>query len=183
MAATVRLQASEMGELSMAKLNAMRLIGQWQSEKRTIVQPVSLPDTQWILKAIFGDVPTSTATLNIESVETLINNLFEWRSSDNRPITYRQARKRVNRVLEQLNQIPGMQAVLMPEPIQTHRPSAWPTTARALAISEQMVQFDQKILGWCRQAAKPDAWLLVLATRLMTRLGMGKQPLSGRSRC
>lgn len=163
----------------MAKLNAARLIGQWQSEKRSIVQPVSLPDTQWILEAIFDEGLTSSVILDAASVETLVNDLFEWRLSDNRPITRKQARKRVNRVLQQFNQLPGMQAVLMPEPIPTHRPTPWPTTPRTLDIGEQMVQLDQKILGWCRGTAQADAWLLVLATRLMTRLGLGETTTLG----
>ncbi|GAA3899707.1 hypothetical protein GCM10022228_07720 [Halomonas cibimaris] len=163
----------------MARLNAVRLIGQWQNEKRSIVQPVSLPDTKWVLEAIFGDVPVSSVDLDTAFVETLADGLFEWRLSDKRPITRKHARKRVNRVLQQLNQIPGMQAVLIPEPIPTHRPTPWPTTARSLDIGEQMVQLDKNILSWCRRTAQPDAWLLVLAIRLMTRFGMGETTALG----
>ncbi|WP_043532121.1 tyrosine-type recombinase/integrase [Litchfieldella xinjiangensis] len=158
----------------MEQLNAARLIALWQADKNPVVQPSSLEDTQWILEAVFGDIPASEMSLDREAVSHLISGLFEWRQSIGRTVSYRQARKRVNRVLEHLNQIPGMQTVLMPEPILAHRPTALPPTGRALMVSEQMAKLDRRLLDWCRHTAIEDAWLLVLAVRLMTRLGMGE---------
>ncbi|TDX32158.1 hypothetical protein DFO67_102107 [Modicisalibacter xianhensis] len=163
----------------MEPLNTARLLGLWQAEKHSLVQPARLPDTQWILGAILGDSLTQGVSLDREAVSRLITGLFEWRQSSGRSITYRQARKRVNSVLEQLNQVPGMQAVLMPEPVLAHRPTALPPTGRALDITEQMMALDRQLLAWCRRSNVADAWLLVLGLRLMTRLGMGEQVMLG----
>ncbi|QOR39064.1 hypothetical protein HNO52_11480 [Billgrantia diversa] len=163
----------------MEQLNAARLLGLWQGENNPLVQPASFSDTQWILNATLGEIPKAEVSLDREAVDGLITWLFEWRHTNGRAITYQQARKRINRVLERLNQLPGMQAVLMPELVLVHRPTALPTTGRALIISEQMLQLDRRLLDWSRHTRSADAWLLLLAIRLMTRLGMGETVMLG----
>lgn len=163
----------------MEQLNATRLLGLWQSEKHPLTRPRSLPDTQWILDSIVGETLTEGVSMDPDAVSMLVTGFFEWRRSCGRAISFRQARTRVNRVLEQLNQVPGMHAVLMPEPVQAHRATALPPTGRALAVTEQMMALEQQLLAWSRHTTIEDAWLLLLGIRLMTRLGMGERVMLG----
>lgn len=163
----------------MAFLNAERLISQWSAQQLALVQPTQVDDTSQILQAVFGDKHSQSLVLNANDTQDLIENLFEWRQSVGRAITRQQARIRVNRVMSALNEVPGMEAVLMPEPVLVHRPTAHPPTPRTFSMCQQMMAMDSHLLGWCRSDKYGDAWLLVLTVRLMTRLGMSETVVLG----
>ncbi|CAM3944488.1 site-specific integrase [Vreelandella rituensis] len=163
----------------MALLNAARLIGQWKEEKNSLVQPSQIDDTAHILHAALGDIPVKALVLVSHDTRELIADLFEWRQATGRAITRQQAHKRVNRVLAALNEVPSMQAILIPEPVPVHRPTAHPPTPRTFLLYEQMVTLERHLLSWCRRDRGEDAWLLVLALRLMTRLGMSETVVLG----
>ena len=161
----------------MVRLNAERLLGHWKSEKHVLLQSSREPDTRWILEAALGHSPFRTLSIHRNEVEALISGLFSWRRAHDRPISMRQARQRVNRVMEHLNQVAGIEGVLIPEPIPVHRPTALPPSAQSFSATEQMQVFDKQILTWCRNTTTADAWLFVLSQKLMTRLGMSEAVL------
>lgn len=163
----------------MALLNTQRLLGQWKTEHNPLVHASRVADTEWILKAAIGDRPIKGIQLDHDNVHALIHGFFEWRQSTGRSVAMSLARARVNRVLEQLNQIPGMHNVLAPEPVMVHRPTAHPPSARAFLACEQMMALDRIMLTWCRKNEVSDAWLLLLSLRLMTRLGMSENVMLG----
>ena len=163
----------------MALLNTQRLLGQWKTERNTLVNASRIADTKWILNAVIGDKLINGFQLDRANVHALILSFFEWRQSTGRRIAMGQARARVNRVLEQLNQVPGMQSVLVPEPTMVHRPSAHPPSARAFLACEQMMALDRALLTWCRKSDVSDAWLLLLGLRLMNRVGMSENVMLG----
>ena len=175
----VRLSAPPLGAHAMALVNAERLLSRWHTEQHLLIRPCSLPDTRWILEAALGSTLVNDVSLSSADARDLVNGLFEHRQATERPITRRIATKRVNRVLEQLNSLPGISAVLIPEPTPVHRPTALPNTSYAFTAAQQMLGLDRRLLTWCRQSALHDAWLLVLAIRLMTRLGMSERVVLG----
>lgn len=163
----------------MALLNTQRLLGRWKTERNPLVNASRVADTEWILNAVVGDQPIKGIQLDRANAHALIHGFFGWRQSIGRSVAMGLARARVNRVLEQLNQIPDMQTVLVPEPIMVHRPTAHPPSARAFLACEQMMALDRALLTWCRKTDIPDAWLLLLSLRLMTRLGMSETVMLG----
>ncbi|AVI62920.1 tyrosine-type recombinase/integrase [Halomonas sp. GFAJ-1] len=163
----------------MELLNAERLISEWKEANHPLTQASQLSDTTHILSNALGDTPIQTLKLEQPDVLALIERFFEWRQATERSISRRQARDRVNRVLTALNLVPGMQSVLMPEPIAVHRPSALPTTPRSFSMSEQMIALEVHLLPWCRKRQDIDAWLMLLAIRLMTRTGMSETVMLG----
>lgn len=164
----------------MELINTERLISIWKEVKHPLVQPLKLDDTAHILSCMLGDKKlTKTLILNQNEVQTLINDFFTWRQAVGRAVTRRQALERVNRVMTAINTVPGMRAVLMPEPIAVHRPSALPTKPRMLSMQAQMQALERHLLPWCRQHKCHDAWLMLLAIQLMTRLGMSETVMIG----
>lgn len=163
----------------MALLNTQRLLGQWKTERNPLVNASRFADTEWVLNAVIGYQPIKGIQLDRANVHTLIHGFFEWRQSIGRSVAMGLARARVNRILEQLNQIPGMHSVLEPEPIMVHRPTAHPPSARAFLACEQMMALDRVLMTWSRKTDIPDAWLLLLSLRLMTRLGMSESVMLG----
>jgi len=163
----------------MALLNAERLISEWKMEKNSLVQSSQIIDTRRILLGALGDTPVQALALEQSDTQVLINDYFEWRQSTERTISRRQAHQRVNRVLGALNTVPGMQAILMPEPISVHRPTAHPPTPRTFTMYEQMVALERHLLPWCRGDKGTDVWLMMLAIRMMTRIGMSETVMLG----
>ncbi|HBS82013.1 site-specific integrase [Halomonas sp. 3D7M] len=163
----------------MALLNAERLLSEWKEASHALIQDPQINDTRFILDSALGNALTRTKQWNHKDVAALIERFFEWRKETQRPVSKQQARDRINRVLTALNSVPGMQAVLMPEPIAVHRPSALPTTPRSFSLSEQMMALERHLLPWCQKHQDIDAWLMLLAIRLMTRLGMSETVMLG----
>jgi integrase len=78
-----------------------------------------------------------------------------------------------------MNVIPGISAELIPEPKKAHRPTALPTSSRLFIAAMEMRGLDRHLLTWCRATDTGDAWLLVMAIRLMARLGMSETVMLG----
>ncbi|SDO28306.1 site-specific integrase [Vreelandella arcis] len=163
----------------MEHLNAESLLGHWKSERHVLMEPRREPDTRWILEAALGHENFRTLSIHRDEVSALIRGLFFWRRAHDRPISMHLAHQRVNRVMEHLNQVAGIEGVLIPEPIPVHRPTALPPSAQSFSATEQMLVLDKKLLTWCRKTTTADAWLLVLSQNLMARLGMSEAVLLG----
>lgn len=159
--------------------NARQIVSLWQAEGNPLVDPRSLPDTEWVLAAILDGPQTPPLSLGADEARHLVKGLMEHRQTAGSPIRHAIARKRVNRILAQMNTLPDCSAVLIPEPVQTHRPTALPTSARLFTSAMVMKELDRSLLSWCRATNTGDAWLLVMAIRLMTRLGMSERVMLG----
>ncbi|QJQ99329.1 hypothetical protein [Halomonas sp. PGE1] len=161
--------------------NAEQLISLWKAENNPLVAPRSLPDTEWAVAAIFNGMmtPSPPHSLGENDASHLVKGLMEHRKATGNPIRHTIARKRINRILAQMNTLPDISAVLIPEPVQTHRPTALPTSSRLLTSAMEMKELDRSLLSWCRATSTGDAWLLVMAIRLMTRLGMSERVMLG----
>ncbi len=160
---------------------AEQLMSLWNAEANPLVAPRSLPDTEWVVAAIFDSMPTPTPTLSLgaDAARHLVTGLMDSRKASGRPITRAIARQRVNRILAQMNMIPGISAQLIPEPVQAHRPTALPTSSERFTAAMEMRDLDRQLLSWCRATNINDAWLLVMAIRLMSRLGMSERVMLG----
>lgn len=161
--------------------NEKQLISLWKAQDNPLVAPRSLPDTEWVLIAIFDGIQAPNAPLSLGGDEArhLIKGLMEHRKAIGNPISQAISRKRINRILSQMNILPDISAVLIPEPLQTHRPTALPTSSRLFKDVMEVRELDRQLLTWCRATNTSDAWLLVLAIRLMTRLGMSERVVLG----
>jgi len=161
--------------------NAEQLISLWKAEGNPLVAPRSLPDTEWALGAIFNDMmtPAPPHSLGGNDASHLVKGLMEHRKATGNPIRHTIARKRINRILAQMNTLPDISAVLIPEPVQTHRPTALPKSSRLFKDVMAMRELDRQLLTWCRATNAVDAWLLMIAIRLMTRLGMSERVVLG----
>lgn len=163
----------------MELMTSEKLISLWQADGNWLVKPHSLPDTQSILDAIFCQMEASEIELTYNEVKQLIKGLYEHRKSIQQPITHKQARQRVNRLMELMNTLPNVSAVLVPEPVLAHRPTALPNSQNSFSAATQMADLDRQLLSWCRKKESLEAWTLVLAIRLMTRLGMSERVMLG----
>lgn len=159
--------------------NVEQLISLWKAQRNPLVAPRLLPDTKWIVTAIFDGSPTPPLSLDGEEVNHLVNKLIQHRKAIGDPIRHAIARKRVNRILAQMNTLPAFSAVLIPEPVQIHRPTALPKSSRLFQDAMAMKELDRRLLSWCRATNTGDSWLLVIAVRLMTRLGMSERVVLG----
>ena len=160
-------------------MSSTKLISLWKVEKNRLVKPSFLPDTKWMLNAIFRNRQVNQISLDASEVKKLVSGLFDHHKATGQPISRKQARQRVNRLLEQMNRLPNIHAVLIPEPVLAHRPTTLPNSARSFSAAEEMVELDRQLLVWCRKAGSKTAWMLLLAIRLMTRLGMGEKVMLG----
>ncbi|WP_311950435.1 hypothetical protein [Halomonas piscis] len=160
-------------------ITSEKLVSHWQVEGNQLVKAPSLSDTYWMLDAMLGSSKLPHVSLNAADVKNLAKEFFEYRRTIQKPITQRQARKRVNRLLEQMNTLPNINAVLIPEPILTHRPTALPHSQQSFSSAMQMVELDRHVLKWSRQENTVSAWLTALAIRFMTNLGMGEKVMLG----
>ena len=163
----------------MAVNNAEQLVSLWKAEGNPLVAPRSLPDTEWVLAAIFDGTPTPSLSLGADEARHLVTGLMEHRKATERPIGHTIARQRINRILTQMNTLPDISAVLIPEPVRAHRPTALPTSSRLFTAAMEMRELDRQLLTWCRATNTGDAWLLVMAIRLMSRLGMSERVMLG----
>jgi len=161
--------------------NIKQLISLWKAEGNPLVDPRSLPDTKWAIAAIFNGMmtPDPPHSVGVNDAIHLVKGLMEHRKTTGNPISHTIARKRINRILAQLNTLPDISAVLIPEPVQTHRPTSLPKSSRLFKDAMAMRELDRQLLTWCRATNTGDAWLLAIAIRLMTRLGMSERGRAG----
>ncbi|WP_445004423.1 tyrosine-type recombinase/integrase [Halomonas mongoliensis] len=161
--------------------NAEQLVSVWRAEGNALVAPNSVADTEWVVAAIFDSIPTPTPTLSLgaDAARHLVTGLMEHRKARGRPVGHSIARRRINRILAQMNALPGINLQLIPEPVQSHRPTALPTSSRLFIAALAMKDLDRQLLAWSRATKTDNAWLLVLAIRLMTRLGMSERVMLG----
>ncbi len=156
-----------------------KIISLWQADDHRLIKPSLLPDTQWMLNAIFRQNAAGQLSLGVSEVKRLARDLFEHRKSINQPISRKQANQRVNRLLEKINELPNINAVLITTPVLAHRPTMLPNSGKAFSAAVKMVELDRKLLAWCRKTDTIEAWLLVFSIRLMTRLGMSESVMLG----
>lgn len=161
---------------------AEQLMSHWQAQKNNaLMTPRSVADTEWVVAAIFDSTPTPASALYLgaDAARHLVTGLMEHCKARGRPITRAIARQRVNRILAQMNVIPGINAELIPEPKKVHRPTALPTSSDRFTAALAMRELDRQLLPWCRATNTDNAWLLVLALRLMAQLGMSERVTLG----
>lgn len=163
----------------MEMMSPAKLISLWTVEDHRLVKSSFLPDTEWMLNAIFRNGQADQISLNASDVKQLVSGLIDHHKATGHPISRKRARQRINRLLEQMNRLPNIHAVLIPEPVLAHRPTTLPNSARSFSAAAEMVELDRQLLAWCRKADSTTAWMLLLAIRLMTRLGMGEKVMLG----
>lgn len=163
----------------MAVITSEKLISLWQADGHRVVTPHSLPDTQWMLNTILYPAGASEIHLSAGEVKQLTTGLYEHRKEIQAKITRKQARQRVNRLMELMNTLPNISAALMPESVLAHRPTTLPYSSLSFSAAHQMIELDRRILTWCRKCNTTEAWMLVLAIRFMTRLGMSEKVVLG----
>ncbi|WP_192034443.1 site-specific integrase [Halomonas sp. YLGW01] len=163
----------------MLKLNAHSLLGQWKEERHPLLRPHRENDTRWLVAAALESATASGLMLDLQAVKTLEKDFFQWRQETGRSISHRQAQCRVTRVLQSLNEQPHITAVLPPRPVRSHRETAMPRRGDTLVQTHRTMALDRHLLTWARQHNTRDAWLFVLAVRLVTRIGLGEPVLLG----
>lgn len=122
---------------------------------------------------------TPSLTLKREDTRQLIKAFFEWRRETERPVSQRDAQKRVTRVLQSLNECHHLTAMLPPTKVRPHRDTVMPVQGQTLVRAEQVIALDGPLEAWARDIDTLDGWLLLLAVRLMTRIAMGHAVLLG----
>ncbi len=156
-----------------------KMISMWRYDKNRLVNDATLADTQWILEKTLGQTGRKTLHLNQGEVKKLVKGLYDHHMAIQQPITRKQSRQRVNRLLGQMNMLPNISATLVPEPILAHRPTTLPSSEMSFSAAVEMDELDRHLLTWSRHQDTIEAWMLVLAIRLMTRLGMGEKVMLG----
>ncbi|CAO1661550.1 site-specific integrase [Halomonas sp. NYA30] len=159
------------------------ILGEWRATKHPLLHQRRAVDTQWIVNAAFEHAPSQpetnapSLTLNRDDTRRIIRAFFDWRRETERPLTQRDAQTRVTRVLQSLNEFPHLTALLPPTKTLYHRETVMPQKGVILERAEQVIALDRHLEAWAREFDTLDGWLLLFATRLMTRLGMGNAVL------
>lgn len=159
----------------MGDVTVNAIYGQWYMHRHPLTRSYRRNDTYWILSIACERSDSEELKLGQDDVLSLVSRYHHWRRENDRPISVRDARRRVARVLEALNNEPHVHVVLPPEPVRFHQETALPHHGRSLELAHQVMALDRQLLSWCRQHRRRDAWLLVLAVSLITRLGMGER--------
>ncbi|WP_280564182.1 hypothetical protein [Chromohalobacter sp. 48-RD10] len=159
--------------------SANALLGEWEAEGHPLLNKRRAQDTRWIVGAAFQFADDTELKLDRHAIEALETQFYHWRREIEQAISRHEARRRLTRVLQSLNEQPGVTAVLPPHPVRPHRETAMPRRGATLVEAHQVMALDRQLLHWARQHQHHDSWLFVLAVRLVTRLGMGEAVLLG----
>lgn len=158
-------------------MSAEELMGKLKAEGSRLISEATRNDTKKVLSLATEYQENGKLRLKIHNVIDIIDDFVDWRKSTSHPISETDARKRVSRVIQEINSLPNCHCVIPTEPTKVHRTTALPTRGELLLD----IELTKKILScldeWCLSKGDAASYTLLFGSILMSRYGMSERVL------